>query len=273
MAHDVHLPGAGSSLVKSRTRVRQMQQQVPSASPLRGIFTVAGVMALAWSVDVRQRNHRASLVHRTMVELLLKTLCAGDPITARHSRRVADLTDVVGRTYRFNRHRRARLRVAALLHDLGKLDNHVADIVRSSGRLSDSERDRMKDHAYQSADILEPLERIHPGIARIVESHHERWDGSGYPRRLAAAEIPLESRIISVADVFDAMTQPRSYHEAATPSAVLENLREEAGSTFDPDVIDRLDRPQVWSAWMKIAAAGYREERRHRNEPEAEVSG
>lgn len=259
-------------------------QQTRSTNPFRGLLTVASLMAFAWSLDVRQRNHRAALIHRTMVELLLKTLCAGDPITARHSRRVADLTDVVGRTYRFDRQRQARLRVAALLHDVGKLDNHVADIVRSSGRLSDSERDRVKDHAYQSADILEPLERIHPGIAHIVKSHHERWDGSGYPRRLAGEKIPLESRIISVADVFDAMTQPRSYHEAATPREVLQNLREEAGSTFDPDVVGRLDRPQVWSAWLKIAEAGYREERRHREapgeagndlegKPQAEVNG
>lgn len=264
--------------------------QDPSRSSLRGILSVAGLMALAWSFDVRQRNHRASLVHRTMVELLLKTLCAGDPLTARHSRRVADLTDAVGRTYRFNRRRRARLRVAALLHDVGKLDNHVAEIVRSSEPLSDSERDRVQRHAYQSADILEPLERIHPGIAEIVEGHHERWNGTGYPRQLRAEQIPLESRIISVADVFDAMTQPRSYHEAATPEEVLRKIREEAGSSFDPDVIQRLERPQVWSAWREIAEAGYREEQRHRAaseestdrgetrndpaaEPQAEISG
>lgn len=262
LAHDVRFTGRLRSSCSPVPRIDMTP--LPSFPPLTAALAGAGVIGVAWSLDVRERDRQAAIVHRTMVELLLNTLCAGDPITARHSRRVADLTDAVGRTYRFNRRRRTRLRLAALLHDLGKLDNDVAGIVRSSQRLSDTERDRVKAHTHQSADILEPLGRIYPDIEQIVESHHERWDGSGYPRRLKGTEIPLESRIISVADVFDAMTQPRSYHEAAAPEEVLRTLREEAGSTFDPDLIERVSQPQVWSAWLDIAAAGRQEERRHR---------
>lgn len=202
------------------------------------------------------------MVHRTMVQLLLNTLCAGDPSTARHSRRVAALTDVLGRSYRLDREGRARLRVGALLHDLGKLDGDINALVHSDRRLTGGERSRMEQHSDQSADILEPLECIHPGIAEIVQSHHECWDGNGYPRGVAGTLIPLESRIIAVADVFDAMTQPRSYHDAAEPDEVLKVLREQAGTSFDPEVVSRLDRPEVWAEWIEIALAGRRQEAR-----------
>lgn len=203
------------------------------------------------------------MVHRTMVQLLLNTLCAGDPSTARHSRRVAALTDIVGRSYRLDREARARLRVGALLHDLGKLEGDINALVHSDRQLTGGERSRIQQHSDQSAGILEPLECIHPGIAEIVQSHHERWDGAGYPRGIAGTLIPLESRIIAVADVFDAMTQPRSYHDAAEPNEVLGVLREEAGKSFDPNVVDRVERPEIWSEWVKIALSGRRSEARN----------
>lgn len=231
-------------------------------SALLGVMTTLGAAGLAWGIDARRRSKRAALVHRTMVELLLNTLCAGDPVTARHSRRVADLTDAVGRTYRFDREGRAKLRVGALLHDLGKLEDHVFPLVQSHHRLNDRERSEMEDHTNQSADILQPLESIHPGISLVVESHHERWDGNGYPQGLSGDFIPLESRIISVADVFDAMTQPRSYHRPLEPEVVLKLLQQDSGSKFDPEVVSRVKRPDVWDLWRGIARRGRREEER-----------
>lgn len=229
-------------------------------APVLGAVALLGGAAAGWSAATRRARRRTATVHRTMVQLLLNTLCAGDPGTARHSRRVAALTDVVGRSYRLDREGRARLRVGALLHDLGKLDGDINALVHSDRQLTGGERSRMEQHSDQSADILEPLERIHPGIAEIVQAHHERWDGAGYPRGIAGTLIPLESRIIAVADVFDAMTQPRSYHDAAEPHEVLRVLREEAGKSFDPEVVDRLDRPEIWSEWVEIALAGRRQE-------------
>lgn len=221
---------------------------------------VLGGLGLAWFLDATRRRHRTALVHRTMVELLLNTLCAGDPSTARHSRRVADLTDVVGATFGMGREPRARLRVAALLHDLGKLDGQLQPILKSHHRLDEGERTRVRDHPNESADILLPLEVVHPGISRIVESHHERWDGAGYPQALSGEAIPLESRIITVADVFDALTEPRSYKGSISPEAALEEIREGAGSRFDPEVVARLDRPEVWRDWLRIARRGERDE-------------
>lgn len=250
-----------------------MSHPLRPSGPLLGAMTTLCAAGLLWGLDARRRTRRAAVVHRTMVDLLLNTLCAGDAATARHSRRVADLTDVVGRTWHRGREASARLRVGALLHDLGKLDDNVVPLVRKARKLSDSERSRMEHHTNESADILQPLERIHPGISLIVESHHERWDGEGYPQGLAGTEIPLESRIIAVADVFDAMTQDRSYREGIDPEEVLATIREDAGTKFDPEVVARLGRPEVWREWVAIAEEGRRAEAQEaRSEPPAAAS-
>ena len=239
---------------------------MPSSRPKRSTaLTTAGLFATlgaVWLVDARRRSRKTALIHRTMVELLLNTLCSGDPSTARHSRRVADLTDVVGSTFRMNREGRARLRVAALLHDLGKLDDDLSPIIHSDHKLDASERTQVKEHTNESADILQPLEALHPGIGLIVESHHERWDGAGYPQGLSGEGIPLESRIISVADVFDAMTQPRSYKEPLEMETALEEIRKGAGTRFDPRVVERIALPEVRTQWERIAREGQRAERR-----------
>ena len=221
-------------------------RHLPSGSFVGAVSTL-GAAGILWGLDARRRSQKAALVHRTMVELLLNTLCAGDPETARHSRRVA-----------------------ALLHDLGKLDDHVVPLVHSHRRLNERERSRMEDHPNQSAGILQPLEEIHPGISLIVESHHERWDGGGYPQGLSGPQIPLEARIISVADVFDAMTEPRAYRDPVDADEVLEILRRDAGSKFDPQVVSRVGRPDVWEGWLAVAQAGRREEAALRGREEDE---
>src|SRR5690554_2354880 len=132
-------------------------------APYLGAAAVIGSAAAAWTAATCLSRQRTALVHRTMVQLLLNTLCAGDPSTGRHSRRVAALTDVIGRSYRLGTEARARLHVGALLHDLGKLDDHISVLVHSDHQLSGGERSRVREHSDQSADILEPLERIHPG--------------------------------------------------------------------------------------------------------------
>jgi HD-GYP domain-containing protein (c-di-GMP phosphodiesterase class II) len=238
----------------------EMSRTPPVRTAALAAVAAVGGIGLAWHLDARRRDQRTALIHRTMVELLLNTLCAGDPSTARHSRRVADLTDVVGATFRMRGEAQARLRVAALLHDLGKLDDDVQPLVHSHHRLDEGERRQVKEHTNQSGDILKPLEALHPGISRIVESHHERWDGQGYPRGLSDTSIPLESRIISVADVFDAMTQPRSYKGPLDPEEALREIRTGLGSRFDPGVVERVEGPVVWDEWLRIVRRGRREE-------------
>jgi putative nucleotidyltransferase with HDIG domain len=131
-----------------------------------------------------------------------------------------------------------RVRTAAILHDVGKLG--IRDgILNKPGGLTDDEYAVMQQHTAIGAQIMEPirmLKEIIPGI----RNHHETWDGTGYPDKLAGEGIPLVARIIGVADTFDAMTTNRPYQEAKTLDFVLSKLRAMSGHRFDPRVVDAL---------------------------------
>jgi putative nucleotidyltransferase with HDIG domain len=218
-----------------------------------------------WMLATRRQRRVASRLHRVLVELLLKTLTAGDPETARHSRRVAALVDVIADNLRLGRQERATLRIAALLHDVGKVDDELFRLVHLPEPLTEDERARIRRHPHTSADILEPLEPFHPGILATVRGHHECWNGDGYPDGIAGEEIPVAARIISIADVFDALTQPRSYRDPVEPDAAIERIAEAGGVRFDPRLVELLRDPRVRREWETIA-------RRWRMEEEAAAS-
>jgi HD-GYP domain-containing protein (c-di-GMP phosphodiesterase class II) len=234
-----------------------LRASIDRMAPLALATVAAGSVGAAWYLDARRRQRRMALLHRTMVDLLLNALSSDDASTYRHGRRVAHLTDSLGAEFGFHGERRATLRVASLLHDMGKIDDALFDIVHGDERLDGEERSRIERHPVESGDILKPLERFHPGLACIVESHHERWNGKGYPRGLAGERIPLEARIISVADVFDALTQQRSYKRPRTPEQALAEIRRGSGTRFDPAVVAALDRPGLQEKWNAIARAGW----------------
>lgn len=234
---------------------------------LGGTLVAAGALGAAWATDARRRNRERQRLHRTMVDLLLNTITAGDVATARHSRRVANLTDALAEELGMPRAERTTLRVASLLHDMGKIDDRFFDVIHSHGPLTPEQRRKIRRHPHESADILAPLEKIHPGLREIVSSHHECWDGSGYPNCLAGEQIPLSARLITVADVFDALSQPRTYRDPLPPEEVLCLLREGAGTHFDPGVVALLDRPHVWNRWLEIARDDHEEEREVQRDP------
>jgi putative nucleotidyltransferase with HDIG domain len=223
----------------------------------------AAVVGAAWLADAIRRDRQARVVHRTLVDLLLNALTADDPVTARHSRRVADLSFALAQATGMHTRELATLRVAALLHDMGKIDDRFFHIIHSRKPLSREQRAQIKNHPHMSAHILEPLEKLHPGIQCIVSSHHECWDGSGYPRGLDHGGIPLAARIISVADAFDAMVQPRKYKDAMEVEEALEKLEEGAGKQFDPALVRLLGQAPLLEEWKEIARAGLADERDH----------
>lgn len=225
-------------------------------------LAAAGLVATAWWIDAARRDQRAAQVHRTLVDLLLNALTAGEASTARHSRRVANYTDAVARALGFSRQEHATLRVASLLHDMGKIEDRFFDIVHSRHPLSPEQRAEIRKHPSESAYILQPLEPLHPEITAIVGSHHECWDGSGYPRGLQGEAIPLAARIISVADVFDAMTQTRSYREGLSFEEGMRELQAGAGERFDPGVVELVASPEVQRRWREIFWSGRAEEAR-----------
>jgi putative nucleotidyltransferase with HDIG domain len=227
----------------------------------------AAVVGFAWAYDALRRDRAQRQMHRTLVDLLLNALTADDPVTARHSRRVADLSYALAESCGMTDRELSTLRVGALLHDMGKIDDRFFFIMHSRKPLSAKQRDEIKTHPHTSAHILEPLEPLHPGIQCIVSSHHECWDGSGYPRGLDHEGIPLAARIIAVADAFDAMTQPRSYKEPLSIEEALDNLGEGSGKQFDPALVRQVETPEVLTQWIDIARRGLEDERYHLAHP------
>lgn len=230
---------------------------VPAAA-----LTAIGIAGVAWAAAVRRERRYAAHLHRAAVETLLNALTAGDSYTARHSRRVADLAESLAAAHGMRGRELSKLRIAALLHDMGKIDDRFFHIVHSPAPLSESDRAKIKQHPHEGADILQPLDEIHPGLMRIVESHHECWDGGGYPRGLHDDGIPLAARVISIADVFDAITQPRSYREAVDVDEAIEIICREGGTKFDPNLLHTLGREDVLRRWREIADQGRTDERR-----------
>ncbi|HST59186.1 MAG TPA: HD domain-containing phosphohydrolase [Longimicrobium sp.] len=214
----------------------------------------AGLVSFAWLLDAMRRERAAAQLHRDMVDILLNALTAGDPVTARHSRRVADLSYSLAKAVGMHGEALRTLRIAALMHDMGKIDDRFFHIIHSRKPLSKEERAEIKNHPHESAHILAPLETEHPGIQQIVSSHHECWDGSGYPRGLQATDIPLGARIIALADAFDAMTQPRKYRDALPIETALSELAEGSGSQFDPELVEVVAADPVRTVWEEIAA-------------------
>ncbi len=225
-----------------------------------GPALAAGVTAVAWRWSARRQAQRDMTLHRVLVEVLLNALSAGDATTERHSRRVAALADALHTAYEPTRAEHAMLRVAALLHDMGKIDDRFFTIVHSRERLTPVQRAEITGHPAESARILEPLEPFHAGITGAVRSHHERWDGAGYPSGIAGADIPLASRVITAADVFDAITQPRGYKAGRSFEEGIEELRRGSGSIFDPEVVEHVQRPEILTRWRAIHEAGRVEE-------------
>jgi HD-GYP domain-containing protein (c-di-GMP phosphodiesterase class II) len=140
---------------------------------------------------------------------------------------------------RINREYREMIRVAALLHDYGKIGVPDA-ILKKPGRLTDAEFERVKEHAKRTEEILERIrfEGLYKEVPRIAGAHHEKIDGSGYPRNLKGDQIPLGARIIAVADFFEAVTSKRHYRDPIPLPVAKSMLKEASGSHFDPKVVE-----------------------------------
>jgi PAS domain S-box-containing protein len=158
-----------------------------------------------------------------------------DRDTEGHSRRVTDMTVKLAAEFGCHPDELIHIRRGALLHDIGKLG--VPDeILRKPGALTDEEWVTMRKHPQLAYDMLAPITYLHPAID-IPFCHHEKWDGSGYPRGLVGNQIPLAARIFTVVDVYDALTSDRPYRKAWTVEKALEHLKTESGKHFDPQVL------------------------------------
>jgi len=193
-------------------------------------------------VEKRHVEEIASLNMRT-IEALALAIEAKDHTTHQHLQRVRVYALEIGKELGLSESETEALRAAALLHDIGKLavPEHI---INKPGRLTQAEFEKMKVHPMVGAEILERVAFPYP-VAPIVRSHHERWDGTGYPAGLKGEEIPIGARILAVVDCLDALASDRQYRPAMALGAAMAKVSEEAGSWFDPKVVEILERRYI----------------------------
>jgi putative nucleotidyltransferase with HDIG domain len=198
-------------------------------------------------------------VNEELLQLMVASIEARDPYTSGHSQRVSMYAREIARATGLSAKNVERVEIAALLHDVGKIHEEFAAILRKPGRLSDAEFVRMKLHPVRSAELVSRVSHF-SDIVSAVRGHHEAWDGSGYPDQLQGAAIPAAARIISVADTIDAMTTTRPYRAGLSLDEVKAELARESGRQFDPEICTKLLVP---SAWTSIAAVVVEAQQRH----------
>lgn len=189
-------------------------------------------------VTERTRALRDTL--RSSFELLAGLAESRTHTSGKPSSRVGQLSEVLGLLAGLNVHDAQNLREAVMLHDIGKIAI-PEQILTKPGKLTDDEFKVVKEHAMIGAQMLRHLKSEVFDVAAVVAlTHHERWNGSGYPNGLKGEQIPLVGRIAAIADVFHALTSDRPYNKAWTEKEALEYLQSQAGVLFDPDLVDLL---------------------------------
>ncbi len=175
-----------------------------------------------------------------IAEAFAQVIDSKSPYTSGHSSRVTLFTDIIAEEMRLSPERRRWLKRAALLHDIGKLgvSNKILD---KPGKLDDEEWTVMRRHPAYSEEILSRIDAFRK-LAPVAGAHHERLDGKGYPRGLRSAEISLETRIVTTADIFDALTADRPYRPAMPVSKALAIMTEMCGTALDPECLAALKR-------------------------------
>jgi putative two-component system response regulator len=173
------------------------------------------------------------------LEALVNALEAKDPYLRGHSARVADLSAMVAAQMGCTDEQIEAVRTGGRLHDIGKIGIRE-EILNKQGPLTEAEYDHVKQHVTVGSQILAPLVHLKDVIG-YVRSHHERWDGKGYPDRLAGEAIPLGARIIGVVEIFDALSTARPYQEKMSNEIAVERMRELLGTVIDPTVHQALE--------------------------------
>ena len=203
-------------------------------SLLIGIASIIGIAIR--NTDLIEAKERQ---FRSILEVLSASIDARDPMTSGHSARVTEYAVGICHELQMDRQYCEMIRVAALLHDYGKIG--VPDsILNKAGRLTGKEYEAVKTHAARTKTILERInfEGIYQEVPIIAGAHHERYDGNGYPEGLAGEEIPVGARILAVADFFEAVTAKRHYHQPISPEQAFALMRAKTNSHFDPVVVD-----------------------------------
>jgi HD-GYP domain-containing protein (c-di-GMP phosphodiesterase class II) len=203
--------------------------------------TLAGQAAIAIDSinlldDLQSTNVDLTLAYDATIEGWAHALELKDMETEGHSRRVVEMTMDIARRMGISGEKLGHIRRGALLHDIGKMG--IPDsILQKPGKLNDEEWQIMRQHPVFAFEWLSQIQYLRPAL-EIPYAHHERWDGTGYPRGLEREQIPLEARIFALVDVWDALRSDRPYRKAWSKDKTLAHVKEQSGKHFDPRVVD-----------------------------------
>src|SRR5579871_788664 len=222
-------------------------------------FEKERVEAEKLQVEAEKRHvEQVSALHMRTIEALALAIDAKDHATHEHLHRVRTYALAIAQELKLDEGQLDALRAAALLHDIGKLA--VPDhIISKPGRLTPEEFEKMKIHPIVGSEILEKVAFPYP-VAPIVRSHHEKWDGSGYPDGLKGEEIPIGARILATVDCLDALASDRQYRKALSLDEAMRKVAEESGISFDPQVVQILQRRYVELEILALESLGGVEE-------------
>jgi putative two-component system response regulator len=215
---------------------------LPVVAPLMALGTgTAGMVISSQLIEAAERRRLARLLYDSQLELIHRLGQAAesrDQHTGEHLQRIGRLTTLLGLAAGMTHHEAELLRHASLMHDIGKIG--IPDsVLLKAGALEPDERTLMQTHTAIGGDILSGSQLALVQMAEeVARTHHERWDGSGYPAGLRGEEIPLAGRICSICDVFDALVTARLYKPAWSVQDAVAELRRLSGQAFDPQLIE-----------------------------------
>ncbi len=230
--------GAYDYLLKPFDDISIVSEKVRRAIEKRELAKERNGLLEQLMVSNKELRSTQDFMRRSYLETLtsmITALEARDAYTRGHSDRVAEFSVAIGKELNLGPDRMERLRDGARLHDLGKIGVRE-DILNKVGRLSPEEFEHIKQHPIIGAEIIGKMENYRQ-LLPMIRNHHERWDGKGYPDGLAGEQIPLEARIVSVADCYDAMTSKRPYRDPLLLDSAMNILKEASGSQLDPTVV------------------------------------
>jgi putative two-component system response regulator len=231
----LHL-GAADFLTKP-IEMSEMHARVARALEKRALVMQNRDYQATLELRVREQAERIRELFLEGVQMLARALEAKDPCLRGHSIRVSHYSVETARRLGLGEPVIEQIRIGGELHDIGKIGTREA-VLQKPGSLTEDERHQICEHPALGERMLAPLARESPAVLRIVRSHHERLDGAGFPDGLQGEAIPLEARIVAVADAFDAMTSERPYRSPRPPADALGELHQVSGSQLDPDAVD-----------------------------------
>jgi HD-GYP domain-containing protein (c-di-GMP phosphodiesterase class II) len=210
-------------------------QELTAFGPLGLLAVIAPIVVVR---HVYGMYHSLQESGRELLAVMVKAIEARDPYTSGHSLRVSQLSRAIAVELGLPSAEIDQIQTAALLHDVGKIHEEFAPLLRKEGRLTEEETALMQTHSLKSADLVGIISKFRGFIQDSVRHHHERWDGEGYPTGVAGKNIPLGSRIILISDTIDAMTTDRPYRKRLPLEVVIAELQKCKGTQFDPNLVE-----------------------------------